>query len=88
MLWPISIAVIVVLALGLGASARREPQPRRFAPLDPPPEDETPSELALRDPVEALLRYGTPADAAPSPSRESISAPSATARRSDFPTPR
>ncbi len=64
MLWPISIAVIVVLALGLGASARREPQPRRFAPLDPPPEDETPSELALRDPVEALLRYGTPADAA------------------------
>ncbi|MEO5972578.1 MAG: hypothetical protein ABIP91_04355 [Sphingomicrobium sp.] len=64
MLWPISIAVIVVLALGLGASARRPPQPRGPAPLDPPPDDQTPSEIALDDPLEALLRYGTPADAA------------------------
>jgi hypothetical protein len=61
-----TIALLIILALvALAAAAARggspAARPRRPAPLDI---DESPSELALRDPVEALLRYGTPADAA------------------------
>ena len=47
---------------------------RRAAPSPRPPmliaaptidkEEESPTELAERDPIDALLRYGTPADAA------------------------
>ena len=50
--------VLVVIA-GAAKSARQRERP----PLALP-DDRSPSELAAEDPVEALLRYGTPADAA------------------------
>jgi hypothetical protein len=62
-------AILLVLALVALAAAvvrqdapRAPPLPRQAAP--PVPDAmESPSELALRDLVEALLRYGTVADA-------------------------
>jgi len=63
-----TIALLIILALvALAAAAARgesPPAPPRPIRPDPLDIDESPSELALRDPVEALLRYGTPADAA------------------------
>ena len=63
-----TIALLIILALlGLAAAAAKggsPPAPPRPRRPDPVEVDESPSELALRDPVEALLRYGTPADAA------------------------
>jgi hypothetical protein len=64
----ILLLVFFVAAVALGAMRGRGAAmpPRPPAPLDPDSlrEEESSSELALRDPVEALLRYGTPADAA------------------------
>ncbi len=62
MMWPIGIGLIVVLTLALGSSARRKAAPP-ITPLEPA-DDETITEFAASDPVEALLRYGTPEDAA------------------------
>lgn len=56
-----SIAVI-----GIGVAVGQSPDrrgPNSVAPPEPS-EEPTPSEFALQDPVEALRRYGTPADAA------------------------
>ena len=51
----------IVLLIVLGARHRNRSAP----PLSlPPPDEPSPSELAADDPVEALLRYGTPEDAA------------------------
>lgn len=50
--------LLAVAALaGPGASHR---PPRRMCPPAPEPAGEDPSDLAARDPVAALLRYGTP----------------------------
>ena len=63
-----TIALLIILALvALAAAAVRGDSPSappRPTRPDPLVLDERPSELALRDPVEALRRYGTPADAA------------------------
>ena len=63
-----TIALLIILALvALAAAAARgdsPPAPPRPIRPDPVDIDESPSELALRDPVEALLRDGTPAGAA------------------------
>ena len=50
--------LLAVAALGgPGASRKRS---RRKRPLAAAPAEENPSDLAARDPVEALLRFGTP----------------------------
>ena len=66
----LTIMLLLILALvALAAAVVQQggpdarPLPRSSVP-PPFDDDESPSELALRDPVEALRRYGTPADAA------------------------
>lgn len=58
----LALVAFAAAAVRQGASGA-PPEPGLPAPpqFDEP---ESPTELALRDPVEALLRYGTPADAA------------------------
>ncbi len=66
----LGIALIVGLGLLVGSSAvrsggERPARPRRrIAPSSDPFPDESATELAARDPLEALRRYGTEADAA------------------------
>jgi len=53
------IAIVVLVMLGARHRNRIAP------PLSlPPPDERSPSALAADDPVEALLRYGSPEDAA------------------------
>jgi hypothetical protein len=61
--------VVLIAAVGLGSARPRQARPERISPRQTPapssmPDEPTPTVLALDDPVEALLRYGTPADAA------------------------
>lgn len=59
------IVILILLgfgiAIGVFMSAGRRAPPVEIA-SEPLAEDLTASELAAEDPVEALLRYGTPAD--------------------------
>jgi hypothetical protein len=57
------LAVAVAVMRGPGPAVPRLDSRAPIAP-DSMREPESPAELALADPVEALLRYGTPADAA------------------------
>lgn len=58
----LGLALILGLGLLLTSSSPRKGLPqRRSARRDDP--DESLSELAARDPIEALRRYGTPEDA-------------------------
>lgn len=59
----LGIALILGLGLLLGSSSARNATPRRLARPDTD-WDESPSELAAHDPIEALRRFGTPEDAA------------------------
>lgn len=62
------LLVLLVLALGVASAVRGQgsftPPPRLIAPASEADEEESPSDLVMRDPVEALLRYGTPQDTA------------------------
>lgn len=65
-----AIVLLVILALVAFAAAVVRQGSSGARPLTGPPiprgsdDFESTSELALRDPIEALQRYGTPADAA------------------------
>lgn len=50
-------AMIVAILIGTASRGDRRP------PAPTPPSDRSPTELAADDPIEALLRYGTPDDA-------------------------
>ncbi len=63
------VLLVLLVVVIVGASRTRSAHREARAPLllDAPAardEDESAAEMALRDPVEALLRHGTPADAA------------------------
>lgn len=51
--------LLAVAALAGPGASGRSPR-RRMRPHAPAPAGEEPSDLAARDPVAALLRYGTP----------------------------
>lgn len=52
------LAMLILVAFVVMAAAK--PAARRSMPTPAEPSDESPIELADRDPVEVLLRYGTP----------------------------
>ena len=58
------VGLILLVGVLAGASGARATKPPSRITADPDPDEPTPSELALEDPLEALRRYGTPDDAA------------------------
>ncbi len=57
------ILLVLAIAIGVALSASRRSPPDEHLP-SLLADDRSPSELAAEDPVAALLRYGTPDDAA------------------------
>jgi len=63
------LILLVFLIVAIGVASARRGAPTRPPlmippPIDPGADEESPVELSQRDPVEAMLRYGTPEDAA------------------------
>ena len=54
------LAAVLAIAIGESASRARPAAP----PAEPLPDEPSPTEFAAEDPLAALVRYGTPDDAA------------------------